>query len=94
MSKKISEKIKDIRNAEKMTQPEFAEAVGFSISTLKKYEGAHNEPGFESVQKICAAFPHYTMYLMHEKMPVPAIEGQYTPEEKMQRDLNSQEKHA
>ncbi|MBD3610880.1 MAG: helix-turn-helix transcriptional regulator [Hydrogenovibrio crunogenus] len=94
MSTTIGEKIKSIREAEKITQKEFCEITEFKIDTLKNYESKRREPSFQAIQKICAAFPQYTMYLMHEKMPVPAVEGQYTPEEKLQRDLNSQEKHA
>lgn len=94
MSKEISEKIKSIREAEGLTQTEFGNMINVGKVTIARYEGGTRSPNFEIVQKICATFPHYTMYLMHEKMPVPAVEGQYTPEEKMQRDLNSQEKHA
>ncbi|RUM91074.1 MAG: transcriptional regulator [Thiomicrospira sp.] len=95
MSNTIGKKIREIRNAEGLTQDQFSSIAGFpSKRTLGSYERDEAEPGFESMQKICAAFPQYTLYLMHEKMPVPAVEGQYTPEEKMQRDLNSQEKHA
>lgn len=94
MSKNISEKIKEVRISEGLTQPKFAEDAGFSVSTLKKYEGGHNEPGFDAVKKICAAFPQYTMYLMFDEMPESAGPDQITPEEKTLRDLSTSEKTA
>jgi len=89
MSKEISEKIKAVRKAEGMTQPDFAEKVDYSLSTLKKYEGGHNEPGYDAVKKVCEAFPQYTMYLMLDEMPVTSTDDQITPEEKTLRDLNT-----
>lgn len=94
MSTMIFEKIKKIRSAENLTQVEFSEVVGCSLSGLKNYEGGRRSPNLEVISSICAAFPHYTLYLMHDTMPQPRVEGQITPEEKMHLDLNTQEKTA
>ena len=93
MSKKISNKIKSIREAEKLSQPLFSKKINISISTLKKYEGGHNEPGGEALIKICTAFPHYMWYLMQESMD-GAPDGQIAPEEKILRDLSIREREA
>lgn len=94
MSTLIGEKIKSIREAEKITQKALCELTGFSIDTLKNYESGRREPKLSAVQKLCSTFPQYTMYLMFDEMPIPRVEGQITPEEKTNLDLNSQEKHA
>lgn len=94
MSTPISKKLKDIREAEGLNQREFADLCGLVYGTLRHYEAEIRSPGFEAIQKICAAFPQYTLYLMHEKMPLPRSEGQITPQEKIHLDLSSAEKQA
>lgn len=95
MSNRIGKKIKEIRQAEKLTQEVFSSLVGFpSKRTLGSYEREEASPGFESIQKICAAFPQYTMYLMFDEMPASAGDDQITPEEKTLRDLSTSEKTA
>ncbi len=94
MSNKISEKIKSIRSAEDLTQPEFVERTGIPLGTIKRLEGGSNAPNFEAVQKICTAFPQYTMYLMFDEMPANVGADQITPEEKKLRDLSTSVKTA
>ena len=92
MSKKISEKIKAIREAEEITQRKLANMLGVGEVSIARYEANTRSPNFEVIQKICAAFPHYTLYLMHDAMPKPRTDDQITPAEKMNRDLSSSEK--
>ncbi|WP_373020694.1 helix-turn-helix transcriptional regulator [Thiomicrorhabdus sp.] len=94
MSKKISEKIREIREAEGLTQTEFGERIEVGKVSVARYEGGTRSPNLEAIQKICAAFPHYTMYLMFDEMPVTTSDDQITPEEKKLRDLSTSEKTA
>lgn len=94
MSTQISEKFKLIREAENLTQKQLSEMIGCSISGLKNYEGGRRSPNLETIMTFCQKFPKYTMYLMHDTMPEPRVDGQITPQEKMNEDLNSQAKHA
>jgi len=94
MSTPVSKKIKSIRESEDLTQKVFCEVCGFSIDSLKNYENGRRNPNLEAIQKLCKAFPHYTMYLMFDEMPANCGPDQITPREKTLRDLHSQEKHA
>lgn len=93
MSTLMSEKIRSIRKAEGLTQKEFASRCGLVLGTLKNYETDQRSPNFEAVQKICSAFPQYTLFLMHDEMPVTSTDDQLTPEEKKLRDLSTAEKN-
>lgn len=92
MSNGFGEKMKSIREAEGMTQKEFSEATGIPKRSVINYENTERQPSFEAVQKICAAFPKYTLFLMHDEMPVTSTDDQLTPEEKKLRDLSTVEK--
>jgi len=94
MSTLINQKIKSVRKAEGLTQKDFCELCDFKIDTLKNYEGDRRTPNFEAVQKLCSAFPQYTMYLMFDEMPASAGDDQITPQEKTLRDLSSSEETA
>lgn len=94
MSTSFGKKLKEIRKAEGLTQQEFSEAVDFPKRSVVAYETEDREPNFQAMQKICAAFPHYTLYLMHDKMPVTTSDDQITPQEKALRDLPIAEKNA
>ncbi len=76
---KLSEKIKAIRMAEGLSQSKFCEIMEMSISTLKKYEGGHAEPGGGALVKITQhpRFEKYTMWLMTDKTLEAA--GQISP---------------
>ena len=94
MSTLVSEKIKEIRKAEGITQKFFCELCNFSIDTFKNYENNRRVPNYESIQKICNAFPQYMEYLMLDEMREPRTPGQITPQEKNHLDSNSQVKNA
>lgn len=62
----LSVKLKAIRSREGMTQSEFCEMVGLSVSTYKKYEQAVFEMGYEALSKVLShpRFTKYTLWLM------------------------------
>ncbi|MCY9800625.1 helix-turn-helix transcriptional regulator [Citrobacter braakii] len=62
----VSEKIKAIRTAEGLSQNQFCEIMEIPISTLKKLEGGHNEPGWTTLTKLTQhpRFEKYTLWLM------------------------------
>ncbi|MBN2606729.1 MAG: helix-turn-helix transcriptional regulator [Thiotrichales bacterium] len=91
MSTPTGEKFKEIRLAEDLNQKDFAEKCGMVYGTYRNYESNVRQPNLEAVQKVCAAFPQYTMYLMFDEMPVTSTDDQLTPEEKKLRDLSTQE---
>lgn len=66
MSTDLSENVKAIRIAEGLTQDEFCEITGISISTVKKYETGIREPGGVTLMKITSnpRFKKYAMWLM------------------------------
>lgn len=95
MSTHIGEKIKSIRVAEGLTQEQFTHKVEMtSKRSLGAYERKERKPEFDAIQKICGAFPQYTMYLMFDEMPANVGPDQITPEEKKLRDLSTPEKMA
>jgi len=79
MSMNLSEKIKAIRLAEGLSQSKFCEIMEMSISTLKKYEGGHAEPGGAVLVKITEhpRFEKYALWLMTGKSSEAA--GQISP---------------
>ena len=94
MSTLVAEKFKKIREAEDKNLKEFAEKCGIVYGTYRNYESKVRDPQLDAVQKVCAAFPQYTMYLMFDEMPASAGDDQITPEEKTLRDLSTSEKTA
>lgn len=79
MSSELSEKLKQIRDAEGLSQAKFAELTGISISTIKKYEVGIMEPGGVTLRKITTheAFKKYTLWLMSDDTNESA--GQIAP---------------
>jgi transcriptional regulator with XRE-family HTH domain len=65
----LAAKLKAIRAKEGVTQSEFCELVGFSISTYKKYESSLFEMGFTALSKVVnhPRFTKYTLWLMIEQ---------------------------
>ncbi|MBE8815611.1 helix-turn-helix domain-containing protein [Serratia marcescens] len=66
MSSTLGDKVKAIRKSEGVSQSEFCEITGISISTVKKYETGLIEPGGATLMKITCnpRFKKYTMWLM------------------------------
>ncbi len=79
MSMSIGEKIKAMRNAENLSQSQFCEIMQIPISTLKKLEGGHNEPGWNTISKLThhPKFKKYTLWLMTDTTAPEA--GQVSP---------------
>ena len=59
-------KLKAIRRTEGVTQSEFCERVGISLSTYKKYEASMFEMGYGALCKVTnhPNFKKYTLWLM------------------------------
>jgi transcriptional regulator with XRE-family HTH domain len=55
MSDSIGTRLADARKQLNLTQGEFSETTGVPLSTLKKYEGSHSEPGAEALSMIAKA---------------------------------------
>ncbi|KAA1194743.1 MULTISPECIES: helix-turn-helix domain-containing protein [Photorhabdus] len=75
----IGEKIKAMRNAENLSQSQFCEIMQLPLSTLKKLEGGHNEPGWNTLSKLTQhpKFKKYTLWLMTDTTAPEA--GQVSP---------------
>lgn len=50
---KLNEKIKEIRIKNNLTQKEFAQKIGVSLSSLQKYEYGDFKPSSDTIKKIC-----------------------------------------
>lgn len=75
----LAAKLKAMRLKEGLTQSEFCDLVGFSLSTYKKYESSLFEMGFSALSKVVnhPRFMKYTLWLMIEQI-APEI-GQVSP---------------
>jgi len=76
----FSDKLKAMRRSERVTQTEFCELVGFSISSYKKYESSIYEMGYASLCKILVhpKFHKYALWLMTDQSAPKC--GQVSPE--------------
>lgn len=75
-----AQKLRAIRKAEKLTQLQFSQLVGLSLSTVRSYETGHQRARAEVMEKVLHVelFEKYTMWLMHGK--IAPIAGQIAPE--------------
>lgn len=66
----LASKLKAIRRKEGVTQAEFCELVGLSISSYKKYESAMFEMGYGALCKVVnhPRFTKYTLWLMTDQV--------------------------
>lgn len=66
MSSSYGEKLKEIRKAEGLTQPAFAEITGVSLGAIRNYETGQREVGLSVLDKIIKheRFTKYTLWLM------------------------------
>ncbi len=73
-------KFKLIRKAERLTQKEFCEVLGFSESTFRKYEAGFIEVGAPALLKVAnhPRFKKYTLWLITGD--VAPESGQISPE--------------
>ncbi|HGE8356109.1 TPA: helix-turn-helix domain-containing protein [Serratia marcescens] len=79
MSSGYGEKLKAVRNAEKLTQPELAQLTGVSLGAIRNYETGQREVGLGVLDKIVKhpQFEKYTMWIMTGKT-MPEV-GQICP---------------
>ncbi|MEP9223652.1 helix-turn-helix transcriptional regulator [Enterobacter hormaechei] len=79
MSRDYSEKLRQIRKAEGLTQKVFAELTGLAIGTIKSYEAGHQSARSEIVERVISVlqFEKYTLWLMTDKTAPNA--GQVSP---------------
>lgn len=73
-------KFKLIRKAERLTQKEFCEVLGFSESTFRKYEAGFIEVGAPALLKVAnhPRFKKYALWLVTDD--VAPESGQISPE--------------
>ncbi|MGN7840786.1 helix-turn-helix domain-containing protein [Pseudomonas sp. 22490] len=77
---KLGEKLRLMRNREKLTQPQMAELVGLSLDTLKNYELARRvDISGLALAKVAShpTFTKYTLWLMADQTAPEA--GQISP---------------
>ncbi|MEX9845388.1 helix-turn-helix domain-containing protein [Providencia rettgeri] len=65
MSIDYSQKLLAIRKAEKLTQQQFADLTGISLSSIKKYETGHQPAGASTMEAVInnQQFKKYTLWL-------------------------------
>lgn len=75
----VSQKIKAVRQAEKVTQQQLSDLAGISLSTLKKIEAGYQEPSVTTLSKITKhpSFEKYALWLISDKTLPEA--GQISP---------------
>jgi transcriptional regulator with XRE-family HTH domain len=79
VSIETSEKLKLIRESERMNRRQFAELTGIPYGTLSGYEADGKEPGFNAIQKIFSQprFRKYRDWFMFDE--VSPESGQIAP---------------
>ncbi|EHF8592074.1 TPA: helix-turn-helix transcriptional regulator [Salmonella enterica subsp. enterica serovar Typhimurium] len=79
MSIDVSEKIKLIRESERLNRREFSEITGVPYSSLSSYENRSKNAGVESIMKILQhpRFIKYTMWFMTDQIAPES--GQIAP---------------
>jgi len=79
MSIDVSEKIKLIRESERLNRREFSELTGVPYSSLSSYENRSKNAGVESIMKILQSprFTKYTLWFMTDQIAPES--GQIAP---------------
>lgn len=70
---KFSEKLKNIRLRQGITQKEFASMLGINYSAWHKYELGLVHPNHASLLKICKRFPQYTLSLVINDISIKQV---------------------
>jgi len=83
----LSEKIRAIREAETSGRQEFCKLVGVNKGTLARIEQTGQIPKGDLLQRICAQWPQYTMWLMTDATDADC--GQISPEDELTRRTNT-----
>ncbi|EAN8327197.1 helix-turn-helix domain-containing protein [Salmonella enterica] len=68
-SRDYSQKLRKVRKAEGLTQKEFADLTGLSLSTIRNYESGQKTARAEIMESVLQVqlFEKYTMWLLHDK---------------------------
>lgn len=69
----FSQKIKNIRIEQGLTQKEFQSMIDINYSALQKYETGHVYPSYSALQKICKLFPQYTLSLIIDDIGIKQV---------------------
>lgn len=79
MSSSYGEKLKEIRNAEGLTQPALSELTGVSLGAIRNYETGQRDVGLSVLDKIIKheRFRKYTLWLMTDQIAPES--GQISP---------------
>lgn len=79
MSSGYGEKLKEVRNAEGLTQPALAQLTGVSLGAIRNYETGQREVGLNVLDKIIKheRFKKYALWLMTDQ--VAPESGQISP---------------
>ena len=62
----VKNRLKELRNEKGMTQKEVAEAIHFSVSTIKQYENGYRIPDNENLQILSAFYNVNPKYILGE----------------------------
>ncbi|TEB41203.1 XRE family transcriptional regulator, partial [Flavobacterium circumlabens] len=92
----ISERIKQLRTENNLTQSELAEKVGLTYVQIGRYEKGKSNPSSDVLQKLASVLGTSTDYLMNGK--TGQVEAQLTDMELIKQfqeveKLNPEEKH-
>ncbi|MEK4565221.1 helix-turn-helix transcriptional regulator [Alkalihalobacillus sp. FSL R5-0424] len=66
MTNTIGNKIKTLRKNKKMTQPDLADKIGVSYTTVSQYETGSRKPSFKALNRIAEALDVSPSYLLQE----------------------------
>lgn len=96
MSISYGKKLKEIRKAEGLTQPEFSALTGVSLGAIRNYETGQRDVGLSVIDKIVKhpRFGKYTMWLMRGEAnpeagqiePAFSLSGSEVSEKKAQKN--------
>ena len=80
MSTETAQKLRQIRQAERLTQREFAEITGLGLGSVKNYESGHGTAGLKLLEAVLRheRFRKYTLWMILDETAPEA--GQIAPE--------------
>ncbi|CAC9506710.1 hypothetical protein [uncultured Gammaproteobacteria bacterium] len=70
---KFSNKIKNIRLLQGMTQEEFSCFLGIGYASIQKYESGVRKPSYAALRIICKKFPEYALALVVDDISTKQI---------------------
>lgn len=86
MSSKLTEKIRQIREAETSGRAEFSQLIGVPKKTLENIELTGRAPKGEMLEAICQQWPEYTLWLMTDQ--TDKANGQVSPRDENIKRIN------